>query len=49
VIIIPAEAGIQKIRDWIPVFMGMTEISAIRAIRDKNILRRLNKKKEGNL
>jgi len=27
-IVIPAEAGIQKIRNWIPIFMGMTEISA---------------------
>ena len=32
-IVIPAEAGIQKIRDWIPIFMGMTEISVIRDIR----------------
>jgi len=45
VIVIPAEAGIQKIRDWIPIFMGMTEISVIRDIRGKNILRRLNKKR----
>jgi len=34
-IVIPAEAGIHKIRDWIPIFMGMTEI---RDIRGKNIL-----------
>jgi hypothetical protein len=38
-IVIPAEAGIQKIRNWIPIFMGMTKINA-RDIRGKNI--RLN-------
>ena len=36
VIVIPAEAGIQKIRDWIPIFMGMTDhMPIIRDIRDK--------------
>jgi len=38
VIVIPAEAGIQKIQDWIPIFMGMTEISVIRpnSLRDRD-------------
>jgi len=25
VVVIPAEAGIQKKQNWIPIFMGMTE------------------------
>jgi len=37
VIVIPAKAGIQKIQDWIPIFMGMTDISVIREIRGKNV------------
>jgi hypothetical protein len=24
-VVIPAEAGIQEIKNWIPIFMGMTE------------------------
>ena len=40
-VVIPAKAGIQKIQNWIPIFMGMTDTGLqslpSRATRDKSV------------